>query len=130
MNKKYYTPEISEFHAGFEYEIFHNNEWKKTMPPKRSIGNDFIFEIKNMGHWNANPKPRVKHLDKEDIESLGFIDKKLMTSDNREISIMGDLQGDFEIYDTDDTGHCICKFNGAIKNKSELKILMKQLKIT
>jgi hypothetical protein len=72
MENKYYTPAIEEFHVGFEYEILHNNEWKKTSVFNNSCGGDIIFEIKNMGHWDVVSKPRVKYLDKEDIESLGW----------------------------------------------------------
>ena len=37
MENKYYTPEIEEFHVGFEYEILNTDSntedvWKKTTP--------------------------------------------------------------------------------------------------
>jgi hypothetical protein len=72
MENKYYTPEIEEFHVGFEYEIIHNSEWIKTKVYEHTIGGDFVFEIKNAGHWDVENKPRVKYLDKADIaDELG-----------------------------------------------------------
>lgn len=70
---KYYTPSINEFHVGFEYEIYSNDEWKKTEVYRNSLGGDILFKIEGLGHWSSVPKPRVKFLDREDIESLGFV---------------------------------------------------------
>lgn len=67
-NNKYYTPEIEEFHIGFEYEFnVGNTTWTK-----------FIFDLdrpdKVLENFKLNPQLfRVKYLDKEDIESLGFV---------------------------------------------------------
>ena len=67
---KYYTPEIEEFHIGFEFETCLRNQegpyWEKQ-----------IVEYKGWkDKWNIPPGKlsghRVKYLDQEDIESLGF----------------------------------------------------------
>ena len=64
---KYYTPEIEEFHVGFEYEYKYNDKgWtQKVYEPH--------FEVDKI---EAEKYCRVKYLDKEDIESLGFEVKK------------------------------------------------------
>lgn len=63
MEDKYYHPEIEEFRIGFEYEIFHEGEWKKTFVPNHSIGKDIIIEIKDLGHWSEKQKPRGQGFD-------------------------------------------------------------------
>lgn len=62
---KYYTPEIEEFHIGFEFEFETGTEgWKK-----------FTFDKDRPENVLSNAKDfptqfRVKHLDKEDIEEV------------------------------------------------------------
>lgn len=69
MDNIYYTPKIEEFCIGFEYEqalvdtYWNISEWKKTIFLQNTDFNNLIKYI------NFN---RVKYLDKEDIESLGF----------------------------------------------------------
>jgi len=72
MNR-YYVPEIEEFHVGFEFETrYLEKDWIK----KKLVFDDFGFYTST---WNVDSTPetefRVKHLDREDIESLGFTDK-------------------------------------------------------
>jgi len=71
MEAKYYTPEYHEFHEGFEYgDNFFNTDftqktfsfWEVQNPEDRRL---FIKAI-------DNKQIRVKFLDREDIESLGF----------------------------------------------------------
>ena len=88
MEKKYYTPSIEEFHVGFEYEINQNNKWikKEFNPVKKDdsiTSNLFEFDdvykrLKSItNRWDSEKKKvvvsyeeiRVKHLDREDIES-------------------------------------------------------------
>ena len=60
MKDKYYTPEIEELHPNFEYEF-------------KSYGQGFVkTEVSETGGFFEGEK-RVKYLDKEDIESLGFV---------------------------------------------------------
>jgi hypothetical protein len=76
MESKYYTPEIEEFHVGFEYETLEPirdnsgrtswNKWTIKNAPTRLAG------IHNIYFEGKEEKIRVKHLDREDIESLGF----------------------------------------------------------
>lgn len=132
MNKeKYYTPTIEEFHVGFEYEFLVNSvflrdlkSWEKcicyTPNTLFAIIKDIIENVVSV---------RVKYLDKEDIESFGVkLDYK---SDTHDIYKLNDIwiflfknniirinQGDEMIFR-----------DGMIRNKSELKVLLKQLNI-
>lgn len=137
-NNKYYTPTIEEFHVGFEYELLTlKGDWLKSI-----IDTQSIFTV--LRYYSTNT--RVKYLDQEDIESLGwnytgrgvdlwfskegiffavsgghkFTEYKLQYGlhDNRlkiEAFFGGESEG--------------ILFEGIIKNKSELKRLMKQLGI-
>tara|TARA_B100001059_G_C17285518_1_gene310289 strand:+ start:135 stop:506 length:372 start_codon:yes stop_codon:yes gene_type:complete len=63
----YYIPEIEEFNIKFEYEIFGTKGWydSKILPL-----------VLNYGHIKMlieREQVRVKYLDDEDIESLGWI---------------------------------------------------------
>ena len=129
---KYYTPEIEEFHVGFEYE-------HKNLPD----GEDAEWFPHTFNKYcdaqvHNSMSRRVKHLDREDIESLGFI-----TYENRPADIArgfrGFNKGDYHISTNEGSNRIhISKilsersesiFNGTIKNKSELKRLLKQLGI-
>ena len=125
---KYYTPTIGEVHFGFEYEFHYMVEgWKKERFEKM----DFNYLAENI----KEELIRVKYLDKEDIESLGFkkthsdLDfvlkiKNIFTYELRhEIAING------IIIKRKDMSQDTCVFAGTIKNKSELKKLLKQLNI-
>lgn len=132
MDNKYYTPEIEEFHVGFEYEIYTLNTkgkghyWTKLNVPFRTDTLELLLE--------ADFKPRVKYLDKEDIESLGFNTEDRGECYNKTIkwveiglypwtSLTG-IKHQFKIVMD---GNQV--FHGIIKNKSELKKLLKQLNI-
>ena len=116
MEHKYYIPEISEFHIGFEYECKEADGWKGWICYRvdEQDALDIQFE-----------RVRVKYLDEEDFRSLGFIE-----------SPRGDRwdKDDIQIYHTtSDPAHIEIYSNrgedfvGTIKNKSELKRLLKQL---
>jgi hypothetical protein len=133
MKEKYYTPEIEEFYVGFEYEY------------KNSTTGDWQKEIFNRGIGFA-PNPtvkdcRVKYLDRDDIESLGFFvattsgmeaaygkrdDKNELRFILREKYHNNTIQIERVLYYN--AGKTTL-FEGKIKNKSELKKLLKQLGI-
>lgn len=74
MEKKYYTPEESEFHLGFEYEV----DMRHVFPEE--VDSPTWHKYKASGMMSAinfdlsleKGMIRVKHLDQEDIESFGF----------------------------------------------------------
>lgn len=129
-NLKYYTPSIEEVHHGFEYEFHYMVEgWKKEHFEKM----DFNYLAENI----KEELIRVKYLDKEDIESLGFIDISAENSpfDIKSFTYKSEVltlskDGFVQIYHAD-----LQKtlrgflFMGTVKNKSELARLLKQLNI-
>jgi hypothetical protein len=147
MESKYYTPSIEEFHVGFEFEwkdLLENDGWESERismfdGPMISHGSGFCpFE------YALDQKSiRVKYLDVEDIQSLGwkFIGKS--------IDIWFELEGTFDMFtwtayraimhyglhDRRMFIHVIdCAdeydlYKGEVKNKSELEKLMKQLRL-
>ena len=64
---KYYTPKVEEFHVGFEYEYFIMEGWQPVAyhPSDMAEAERFLETL-------YSNKIRVKYLDREDIESLGF----------------------------------------------------------
>jgi hypothetical protein len=176
MESKYYTPEKEEFHIGFEYldkirivdistlpvgmsisEYITNNPGYETDNEYvwRTIILDDIYNVPFFYTTYADGSTesvvpefiKVKYLDKEDIESLGFTDYQHSVCDWYK------LEGRFE--DSFATHgywtkirliHCFDKikimayeysweeietilYQGSCKNKSELKKLMQMLKI-
>lgn len=146
--EKYYTPTIEEFYVGFEYEALNSNEWlfqesefgwKNILWEPRLVSQNMFIEniyLAILKKWI-----RVKYLDKEDIESLGW---KFYASkeefDSYDLSTGDDLKNTKEnqwnlrqskksnkLYIHQGTNWV--RFFGTIKNKSELKRLMLQLGI-
>lgn len=141
MKNKYYTPTIDEFYVGFECEFKNNmqsNIWEKEVCDVDTIS--IVYDY--IEHESIDDKFedafRVKYLDKEDIESLGWEGQKANSvyfkkgkyrlvhwlSDNeigRDVSI-------YESYDGGTQEEALIR-KAIIKNKSELKKLLKQLGI-
>jgi hypothetical protein len=129
MNK-YYTPEISEFHVGFEFE----KEWVDGSWSKETLEVDDLKDIEE----EMLPITRVKFLDKEDIESLGFIETNYL--ENTDYCITFEKVNKYsiseitywykdnyiEIYKAQDSD---TQFQGNIRNKSELKKILALLKM-
>lgn len=131
MENKYYTPEIEEFHVGFEFEQFENNNWQQTTLESDEAERFFVM----LNAYELKDFVRVKHLDREDIESLGwklfkqgnvnFFTFRMFTND--------DIQMHFSFGQPAKIGFSTREgeeFSGLkIKNKSELRKLMQQLNI-
>jgi hypothetical protein len=161
---KYYTPDIEEFHVGFEYEQVMDAVWEKCE-----------MHLLDLGRVNGRLSSlRVKHLDREDIESCGFEDRDMFYYDSK-ISykngvpfvenymnkskskvlskfIKSHMGGNYGlgseyifiekvksyenathisriIYNGDGSAMVTSAFRGTIKNKSELKRILKQIGI-
>ena len=136
MDTKYYTPDISEFHVGFEYERMNGTDWEKA-------------ELTNVDCWGTMARGyenefeeidslirsvRVKCLDKEDIESFGF--EHDQTTKDGSYFYSGTLitenqwcinLKDFTIDIYDINSKSDFRFNGLVKNKSELKRILKMI---
>jgi hypothetical protein len=127
MKNKYYTPEIEEFHVGFEYERnqYDNNIWFKYVVERKDVLDHSDKDI------------RVKYLDREDIESLGFEQTDRVNSIRYvkgNVSVwLGDVNKKMltkiEKRDLLRAAGKTCLFMGNIKNKSEFKVILKQLNI-
>lgn len=123
MEAKYYTPTIEEFHVGFECEIEHITPAGNTTEYKKHTvtEDDNIKELYESNDWYSTP--RVKSLDREDIESLGWKQENIenlfslngfdLLINNKWITISEDKADEY------------C-FRGKLKNKSELKRIMVQ----
>ena len=134
---KYYTPSLEEFYIGFECEFFNRmqeNEWIKEMCDADTLSIALDSYEHGTIEWGDDFTQtfRVKYLDREDIESLGF--KYCKESDLATIYSYKDY---FIAYYN--SGHIsitemgeMCRrdtilFNGRIKNKSELKRILKMI---
>lgn len=149
----YYTPTIEEFHVGFEFEFSGlDGHWKPYPFEKQIIFknkeesgiNNGLFTLEWVGNifseskLDLSQRLRVKYLDKEDIQSFGWVLKEEITRQQIycfEKTINGDKytltlweevipQIKIEVHDYYDIIHSVF-----IKNKSELKRLLKQLNI-
>lgn len=146
---KYYTPTIEEFYIGFEYEVkqgftdgtvktqedFDEAIWRKEVI---ELGGDLVYINRALNGRNAEKGLsgiRVKYLDKEDIESLGWIHKESGNKPHyytlpspKDIYRLYWFEGGL-VVSIDNTITEKYSFRGIIKNKSELIKLMKQLDI-
>lgn len=130
--EKYYIPKSNELHIGFECECF--NETNREYLPCIFNQNDLCnFEIL-AGYC------RVKYLDREDIESLGWrfvideghqeYDFDNFTLDVCSVQIQKGLTITISLFNLGASGFSDKTiFRGQIKNKSELRRLMQQLMI-
>jgi len=127
MTDTYYTPEIEEFHVGFEYESMGgleniNAEWHDEVYSEEDSVKNLINTL------------RVKYLDQEDIESLGFEHIGALWFESAELDcrirkwkgLQVDIYYPWSKNDGDHTSNCLV-FRGKIKNKSELKKLLNQV---
>ena len=139
---KYYTPDITEFKVGFEYEIYEDFDyypekvWHKQVYGK----NGRISENMDYVDESNITKFRVKYLDKEDILDLGFIKKgrNEYVLENPKINNPNCYRthlylsfyplDDCNIIIDDDGGYeSDTYFSGRIKNKSELKDILDKI---
>lgn len=142
---KYYTPAIEEFHVGFEYErLSTSGEWTEEVLDYSSISSYAIEDV--LEDMSYGDTIRVKYLDQEDIESLGWRQVKDY-DDEKVFQILPDEHDFYELswFTDEDAPHniniefwyetkpcvsnCDTIFRGTLKNKSELKVLIRQLNI-
>ena len=136
---KYYTPEIEEFHVGFEYEVedLGDNGITRVWRPQIFEGEEtrtyFTEELKE-------GEMRVKYLDKSDIQDLGWVyaEDRGMSEANGYMFRKPQkvfAKGFYKLRFWKNTNRVSIEathgalFSGIIKNKSELKKLLKQLGI-
>lgn len=154
MVEKYYTPSIEEFHVGFEYEK--SNEPYRRGYDKKIFTEDDMYNDNFMYHFDVK-NTRVKYLDKQDIEECGwevisetklksydlpsgdahfirtvlkrtYVDEDVIITmyDKQRVIIRRNNTRNLRAYDKNKTFDV---FVGVIKNKSELKNIMKMINI-
>jgi hypothetical protein len=146
MENKYYTPEIEEFYIGFEYELLETYGEEKLWA-QLDIDHSDNFPIHLIEDQLNDELIRVKYLDSEDIESLGFeksYTPSYITDEMIELYSIGNEEDWYNLEFQDNnviitkchmynevTGNWNqdCIFTGVIKNKSELKKLLTQLEV-
>lgn len=132
MKDKYYTPTTEEFYIGFECEIYDDDD--KTWDIVYVDTQPALCDITGL-HLDI----RVKYLDRSDIEDLGFTIKttsygiyyikgeyKIEYSWNKKL-IISQQNKLLKTESFENEGNIL--FIGDVKNKSELKVLLKQLNI-
>jgi hypothetical protein len=164
--ENYYTPKIEEFHEGFEYEEKNSfgdgtvktiEQYNLAGWEKRIFGlGIYPYLNRTMTGRNSKNLPssvRVKYLDRDDIESLGWsffgcplkedlktcdfpivyqiLEEQKNTMQNRRIlaTLCQIKEGIYNIFKSTEPIEVTMEFKGMIKNKSELKKLMQQLNI-
>ncbi len=140
MENKYYTPEIEEFHVGFEFEM--DDTWGGWMPltlTEELLKNPSVSLGSGNDRTNYYLRTRVKYLDREDIKELGFelykthpgtTTHEFQSKDARYlITFDPEFGKSWNITISDENTPEFIFFHGFLKNKSELKKLMKQLGI-
>ena len=117
MESQYYTPEIEEFHNGFEFEWF-DNQFKK-----QSFGITTDDDLEIIEDEIRERKIRVKYLDREDVESFGW--NQIEYDSYKLGSFIFEFNNQYKtfIYLENNNENV---FVGNIKNKSELQKIMIQ----
>jgi hypothetical protein len=146
---KYYIPDISEFFVGFEFEVWGNPAFEKENWIKKIIGYNSKLEYVDIPEVDKYleslitgiDKFRVKYLDAEDIESLGF--KKNIVDNNtfecggikihlksncyEVIIVQKHEEWELTAVPTKIGEYYSKMFEGTVKNKSELKKVLQMI---
>lgn len=142
---KYYTPTIDEFHMGFEYEW--SEKGRKIWIEEKADIDDISLTYSAWEHSDEfKDEYRVKHLDKEDIESFGFGNmKKAVCNWYEMVGHFPDVFATYGYWNKIRLIHCYngtikiiafeynatvdeyVLFQGKCKNKSEFGKILKQL---
>ena len=141
--EKYYTPTIEEFHVGIENVEFKQYKDFASGSNEMSWQQDttdihVMHRLDIIKSLLDKKAIRIKHLDREDIESLGWEfksnvkgtigtfnkDNYLMTVLDNGYVVVSTLSDKFNMMGEQDTRNI---FVGVIKNKSELKRVLTQI---
>jgi hypothetical protein len=143
---KYYTPSIEEFHVGFRYQSHVDprtyNGWDDKEVDRHSI----VYPLK----VDSDVDYRVKYLNRDDIEELGWkykgkhwyyyrdeyyeinVDEYLSFYLHKHLN-SGIESGQYTIIQAEPGGYSLegghYKFDGEIRNYNELKFQMERLNI-
>ena len=70
MNTEYYIPKIEDFHDGFRHELLVDDNYEEAVFCKGYGGVDCALDI--IDYYLEQGEVRVKYLDQQDIEELGW----------------------------------------------------------
>jgi len=124
MENKYYVPTLDEFYVGFEYDDFNPKDESMCGTWKNNIfeADDYKWLV-NYKYIKYENLIRVKYLDKSDIESTPLPHDYYYVYNKS-----NDVQSNISIYRIiDNKNHCV--FDGYIKNRNELKKILKLIGI-
>lgn len=137
--KKHYTPEIKEFHVGFKFELHedvgdNNFDWQEnsfceTINPenKSYIKKSTLWNFFALSESLKEGNIRVKYLDKEDIETLGFSEMKLEIKElslfSKEVEFRGDLCMLSVLYNS--SSHWACIYLGGFNYNFSMEVSYK-----
>ncbi len=133
MSELYYIPTIEEFHAGFEYE-WAGKEMQFSFEKRIYSIELYLNELEG----SIPSAIRVKYLDTEDIEELGWKktvwDEESLTADKGKATLSVMFKDHFvRIHNVTESASTnieyITCYQGYCKNKNELHKLMQQLNI-
>lgn len=147
--EKHYVPSIEEFHVGFEYELLTTVQEKRhgSIVNTKQFRTKVVKDLSNSVTYNLKEDlraswVRVKYLDKEDIESLGFEynggkmvknfqDRFHIVDGNRQLNLVYTYGNKLLRLDVEDLVMFEESYNylfqGIVKNKSELKRILEQV---
>lgn len=128
--EQYYTPEIEDIRVGYECEFTPSSEskdggknwiihWKSVVVDSKNI--QYLFGA------NAFNQVRVPYLTKEQIEAEGW-ERYKKNIGGLEYSIVF-YKNTIEIYEMDETGYRVCKYNGNCPSINEFRTICKLLNI-
>lgn len=142
-NNKHYIPEISEFYVGFECEVIDLKgvsdnpyyDWEYRIITDIDLSHNTFLEdydgFYSLPEALEEEKIRVKYLDQSDIKSLGFVKGSVWYTHEigvrLAISKSDEMHIKIEKLYTD--SHWNLVFDGIIKNRSELKKVLKMIGI-
>lgn len=140
-DKRYYTPNIEEFHVGFEYEMNNGHEWTAQVFPNPWWNDGAMGGINSLSKAIISDIIRVKHLDHEDIVSEGWGNCVVTMLDDTEKFgwckmhyMLIEYDEQYIVYENATENKSVASsnivFNGTIRNRSELRLIMKMLGIS
>jgi hypothetical protein len=136
---KYYTPELEEFHIGFKYEYNCNSDIYGRKWIVNNLSLEDIQQDCDGGYEYSNPynasnygvSIRVKYLDENDIKDLGWeFDERVRNAHYFNLStycMEVIYYSDRILVDISEDGDCDISAKLYVKNKSELKKILKMI---
>ena len=117
MNK-YYTPEIEEFHVGFEYEVYEDFDYYPEKSWHTQVYGKDGSDMERIGYVSGFDMSifRVKYLNHEDITSLGWTQTSYDQFEKDMYHLEIGEEGELHIHSFI-RERAYVLFNGKVKNK-------------